>query len=88
MKGSRCRRDFATQLTSVLHAAEWLVGGKGRFKGQYVIMDKSMQRDLIIFLGFVHTLKIKYEAFLMQKKPESIPPYLIAHFKEYQKLRR
>ena len=88
MKGSRCRRDFATQLTSVLHAAEWLVAGKGRFKGQYVIMDKSMQRDLIRFLGFVHTLKIKYEVFLMQKKPESLPSYLHSHYEQYLNMKQ
>ena len=85
-KNFRNRRDLATQLGSIIYAAERLIFSKGRFRGQFGMMDKTMQRDFIKLLGFTNSLKIKYEAFLLEHKPSDLPEYLKGYSEGYEQI--
>ena len=85
-KKFRNRRDLATQLGGIIYATEALLSSKGRFRGQFDKMDRAMQHDWFKFLGFSQTLKIKYEAFLLEHKPRDLPEYLKSYSEGYDQI--
>ena len=83
-KNFRNRRDLATQLGSIIYATEALLSSKGRFRGQFDRMPKTMQQNFAKLLGFTITLKIKYENYLIEHCKNDMPDYLKKHYDFYR----
>ena len=85
-KKFRNRRDLGSQLGGIGYAVEALLSSKGRFRGQFDRMDKTLQRDFVKLLGFSNAMKIKYEGFMLKNMPHDLPEYLKGYWEAYDEI--
>tara|TARA_B100000676_G_C18068491_1_gene842690 strand:+ start:165 stop:431 length:267 start_codon:yes stop_codon:yes gene_type:complete len=82
MKRYRNRKHLVDLLGATEHALGHVIGGTGKYRGQFAAMPDHLQKRIMNLMGIVYTTNACYQSWLIHDKPEFAPDIMKDFFTE------